>query len=674
MSAPQQQQQQQPAPAAAAAQPPQQDISIYTVHKSNASKAFLENHYRGMIRGLRQQGALETQQQQQQQQQNEARHNPANDNDSPHSNTDSPLGGAARGISPRPQSIGGNPNLVFLTSGTGSVAVGADDTAAAGAAGAGAAGGSAGAAGGVTNNSMTFNNTLNNNPILNTTQSNLSMTGTVVVNGSNSSASSPNGHPHLAASSPHSHAGTNIGPREREIRPTDFDLLKCIGRGAFGEVFICKLANPAQFHGHGVAHDPNRLYALKRMRKLDMLKKKQVPHVRSERNVLAEAADDNPWMVQLLYSFHDDTYLYMVTEYMPGGDLMSWLISEQIFTVEQTRFYIAELCIAINSVHQMCYVHRDIKPDNVLIDANGHVKLSDFGLSRKFTMPTRKQKERLLETVAAAGAAPSGGAGDSKGLEKALSGAFADADLEEVDLYDEETDFIRPNLVSTVDPANNSGSLHPSAAGGGEAGGSSASATGGGASSSSGSVEAVMKVIRNHQRFDSLVGSPGYIAPEILLRKRYGVNCDFWSAGVIMYEMLYGRPPFYHEDPQQTCNMIVGWQRYLNFPSIAGGHAGHPAVTVPHEAIDLMRRLLCDADKRIDFNQIKAHPFFESIDWATLHTSRAAFIPKLSHPLDTRYFPEMDDRHRLADEQHQRALQMLDPRSVMFADFKFRRR
>lgn len=622
---------------ASPAQQPQQDISIYTVHKSAASKAFLENHYRGMIRGLRQQGALE--------QQNPTPTSPgidsaggahnAHNSDTGNANNSaaSPLGSVgspsslANSTNPGGNSStgatgGGGGGVVFMTSGTGSVG------------------------GNLTNNSMAFNNTFNNNPILNNTVNQMSSTATLSATGTFGGT-----------------LGGTVGPREREIRAADFNLLKCIGRGAFGEVFICRLANPGHFLSNPSSSPqssmspptspaPNKLYALKRMRKLDMLKKKQVPHVRSERNVLAEATDDNPWILQLLWSFQDDTYLYMVTDYMPGGDLMSWLISEQIFTVEQTRFYIAELCIAIDSVHQMCYVHRDIKPDNILVDERGHVKLSDFGLSRKFTMPTRKQKVKLLEKATA-------GEGD---VQEALSDGSI-ADLEEVDLYDEETDFIRPSLnhdttsaahkaASTVTPtaANSSPPEQDNVA------------------------ETVRSVIRQHQRFDSLVGSPGYIAPEILLRKRYGVNCDFWSAGVIMYEMLYGCPPFYSDDPQTTCNKIVTWQRCLNFPPMAGGHAGHPAVPVPPEAIDLMRHLLCDADKRYDFNQIKVHPFFKSINWSTLREMPAAFVPKLTHPLDTRYFPEMDDRQRLADEQHHKALLQLDPRSVMFADFKFRRR
>jgi len=100
------------------------------------------------------------------------------------------------------------------------------------------------------------------------------------------------------------------------------------------------------------------------------------------RNVLALA--DTPWVVKLFYSFQDDKHLYLVMEYLPGGDLMTILMKYDILTEEQTRFYFAETALAIHSVHELNYVHRDLKPDNILLDRDGHVKLSDFGLCKAF--------------------------------------------------------------------------------------------------------------------------------------------------------------------------------------------------------------------------------------------------------------------------------------------------
>lgn len=150
----------------------------------------------------------------------------------------------------------------------------------------------------------------------------------------------------------------------------DFESLAIIGRGGFGEVRVVKMK------------ENNQVYAMKIMRKKEMLKKNQVAHIRAERDVLALA--DNPWVVKLHYSFHDEKNLYLVMEFLQGGDLMSILMKYDILTEDQTRFFIAETALAIKSVHDMNYIHRDLKPDNILIDNTGHVKLSDFGLSKAF--------------------------------------------------------------------------------------------------------------------------------------------------------------------------------------------------------------------------------------------------------------------------------------------------
>lgn len=413
---------------------------------------------------------------------------------------------------------------------------------------------------------------------------------------------------------------SHVGPRERETRPEDFELIKCIGRGAFGEVFICRKVgedsannNPASSSSAQPSSNSNRssssssgsgaIYAMKRMRKADMLQKRQVFHVRSERDVLAEAAARNPWVVQLLYSFQDETYLYMVMEYMQGGDLISWLVEKQVFSVDATRFYIAEMCAAVASVHEMNFVHRDIKPDNILLDANGHIKLSDFGLCKR----------------------------------------FARRDDELLDLVDDENP--PPASVAEGDDV-----VAQRAGGGGGSPSSAASAT-----------DEATK-LKNRLLFDSIVGSPGYIAPEILLRKKYGINCDWWSVGVIMYEMLYGIPPFYSEDPETNCRRIIHWKQQLVFPPNRG---------VPDAAVDFMKRLMCDPQDRLNFEGVQKHPFFHGVEWGRLRTYRAVFQPQLKDPLDTKYFPEVDERQRQADTNHASYMKTLDPRGVMFADFSF---
>lgn len=155
--------------------------------------------------------------------------------------------------------------------------------------------------------------------------------------------------------------------RRTKIKLSDFRTVKVIGKGAFGEVRLVQKV------------DTGKVYAMKSLQKAEMLKRDQLAHVRAERDVLAEST--SPWVVQLFYSFQDPLYLYLIMEFLPGGDLMTMLMKYDVFSEDVTRFYMAECILAIEAVHNLGYIHRDIKPDNVLIDKNGHLKLSDFGLS-----------------------------------------------------------------------------------------------------------------------------------------------------------------------------------------------------------------------------------------------------------------------------------------------------
>ena len=161
--------------------------------------------------------------------------------------------------------------------------------------------------------------------------------------------------------------------KRQKMKISDFTSEAIIGKGAFGEVRLCR-------EKRGV--DKDRLVAIKKMKKDEMIKKNQSKHVIAEREILAQA--DNKWIVDLFSSFTDAENLYLVMEYLPGGDLMNQLIKEEIFTEQETRFYMVELVLAIETVHKLNYIHRDIKPDNILLDRNGHIKLSDFGLCKYY--------------------------------------------------------------------------------------------------------------------------------------------------------------------------------------------------------------------------------------------------------------------------------------------------
>ena len=153
----------------------------------------------------------------------------------------------------------------------------------------------------------------------------------------------------------------------KKLSIREFEPLSIIGKGAFGEVRVCR------------QKETGDIVAIKKMRKKDMITKNQLMHIRTEKEILTA---DNPWIVKLKYSFQDDYFLYLVMDYCPGGDLMNLLMKKDILTEDEAKFYTAEMILAVDSVHKLNCIHRDLKPDNILIDKRGHIQLSDFGLSK----------------------------------------------------------------------------------------------------------------------------------------------------------------------------------------------------------------------------------------------------------------------------------------------------
>ncbi|XP_010551686.1 PREDICTED: serine/threonine-protein kinase tricorner-like [Tarenaya hassleriana] len=334
----------------------------------------------------------------------------------------------------------------------------------------------------------------------------------------------------------------------------DFEPLTMIGKGAFGEVRICR----EKATGH--------VYAMKKLKKSEMLRRGQVEHVKAERNLLAEV--DSNCIVKLYCSFQDEEYLYLIMEYLPGGDMMTLLMRKDTLTEDEARFYVGETVLAIESIHKHNYIHRDIKPDNLLLDRNGHMKLSDFGLCKPLDCSNLQEKDFSVT--------------------QNLSGA----------------------LQSDGRPAAPRRTQQ----------------------------EQLQNWQRNRRMLAySTVGTPDYIAPEVLLKKGYGMECDWWSLGAIMYEMLVGYPPFYSDDPMTTCRKIVNWRNYLKFPEEA---------KLSLEAKDLISRLLCNVEQRLGTkgpDEIKAHPWFGGVEWNRLYQMKAAFIPRVNDELDTQNFEKFEE-------------------------------
>ncbi|KAG5541194.1 hypothetical protein RHGRI_021150 [Rhododendron griersonianum] len=381
--------------------------------------------------------------------------------------------------------------------------------------------------------------------------------------------------------------------KRHKICVEDFELLTIIGRGAFGEVRLCR----EKKSGH--------IYAMKKLKKSEMLSRGQVEHVRAERNLLAEVASH--CIVKLYYSFQDAEYLYLVMEYLPGGDIMTLLMREDTLTENVAKFYIAQSVLAIESIHRHNYIHRDIKPDNLLLDINGHMKLSDFGLCKPLdcrTLSTLKENEPM----------------DDENLREPM------------------------DIDSCIPDADN-GSHWRSPR------------------------EQLQHWQMNRRTLEHDLGTPDYIAPEVLLKKGYGMECDWWSLGAIMYEMLVGYPPFYSDDPITTCRKIVHWRNHVKFPEDA---------KLTPEAKDLICRLLCDVEHRLGTggaNQIKAHPWFKDIVWDKLYEMEAAFKPEVNGELDTQNFMKFDelDTHippRIGSGPSRKML--LTPRDLSFVGYTYK--
>eukprot|EP01136_Pigoraptor_vietnamica_P038754 Opistho-1_new@108518 len=332
-----------------------------------------------------------------------------------------------------------------------------------------------------------------------------------------------------------------------------FQPVKTIGVGAFGEVVLVRKV------------DTQHLYAMKVLRKADVLRRNQIAHVKAERDILAEA--DNEWVVKLFYSFQDPERLYFVMEYVPGGDMMTLLIRLGTFPEAMCRFYIAELTLAIESVHKMGFSHRDIKPDNILIDKDGHIKLTDFGLSTGFRWTHDSQYYQELT---------------------------------------QQQQQQQESLQLELQRAQQNGS-DP-------------------------------REIRRLQRTmaHSLVGTPNYIAPEVLQGTGYTKACDWWSMGIIMFEMLFGHPPFFSQTPSETKRKVLNWRQHLRMPPDAGVSAA---------ARDMVLSLCCAPEERLGSqgaDEIKRHPFFAAVNWSVnMRRQETPYIPSIRFDGDTSNFDDI---------------------------------
>ncbi|CAK7893867.1 serine/threonine-protein kinase Sch9p [[Candida] anglica] len=315
---------------------------------------------------------------------------------------------------------------------------------------------------------------------------------------------------------------------KKSYGPDDFEVLRLLGKGTFGQVFQVK------------KKDTHRIYAMKVLSKKVIVKKKEIAHTIGERNILVRtSAAASSFIVGLKFSFQTPTDLYLVTDYMSGGELFWHLQKEGRFTEERAKFYIAELILALEHLHDNDIVYRDLKPENILLDANGHIALCDFGLSKA-------------------------------------------------------------NL-------NNDGTTN------------------------------------------TFCGTTEYLAPEVLLDESgYTKMVDFWSLGVLIFEMCCGWSPFYADNTQQM------------YKNIAFGKVRFPKEVLSSEGRSFVKGLLNRNPKHRlgsvnDARELRAHPFFADIDWQLLKSKNIPppFKPHLTSETDTSNFdPEFTNESTSVLKRH----------------------
>lgn len=352
--------------------------------------------------------------------------------------------------------------------------------------------------------------------------------------------------------------------RRTKLKLDQFHIIAQIGQGGYGEVYIAR------------RRETSEVCALKKMRKSTLFKMDEVRHVLVERDILT--ATKTPWLVRLLYAFQDPQFVYLAMEYVPGGDFRTLLNNSGVLKEEHARFYISEMFMGVNELHKLGYLHRDLKPENFLVDATGHVKLTDFGLATGALNPRRIESMKIkLDQVK-----------DNKLVQRST--------MERRSIY---------RSIRQEDP----------------------------------------------RYADSIVGSPDYMAPEVLRGKPYSYSVDYWSLGCILFEFLAGFPPFSGSTPEETWTNLKNWTKVLRRPEY--DKPEDLIFNLTDTAWDAVTRLISHASVRYStLSQVTAHPFFADVYWEDLRGIEAPFVPALDSEIDTGYyddFTSLDDMAKYAE-------------------------
>ena len=441
-----------------------------------------------------------------------------------------------------------------------------------------------------------------------------------------------------------------------------YEVVKILGKGAFGVVKLVKDALPSSpdkitssrfgsplklsqikasakqlvSRKSDIKPIKQDLYAMKVVRKGKVLREHMEGNARMERDLLVAAATSGSrWIVPLIATFQDKHNLYLVMEYCNGGDFMKIMsMTNCIMPEKVTRFYIAEMVLAIEEAHRMKWIHRDVKPENFLVTAAGHIKLSDFGLSFDGHWAHDQEyintyRETLMDKL---GINLQGDEQDRKQARrpgaKRVTGKKNSID-------------IGPGDEKILDWRNR---------------------------------------VQNRRFAQSGCGTSQYMAPEVIRGEPYDGRCDWWSIGCIIFECLYGETPFLGENGLRTRINVVNHEETFGFPRFR---------EVSDDVCDIIMGLLSEKETRLctrkynlndypaiprqqgrhlgranagmspekqfrdymgyfvypdDAVEIKTHPWFRGINWSQLHLQTPPFLPEIRDPEhDLPSTPEVSD-------------------------------
>lgn len=364
--------------------------------------------------------------------------------------------------------------------------------------------------------------------------------------------------------------------RRVHMKFNDFQILTQVGQGGYGQVFLARKS------------DTKEVCALKVLNKKIIYKVDEVRHTLTERDILKVA--DSEWLVRLLYSFQDETNLYLAMEFVPGGDYRTLLNNTGTLNPKHARFYISEMFASLDALHRLGYVHRDLKPENFLIDAQGHIKLTDFGLAAGMLSPAK------IELV-------------KQRLEEVKDLAVPHRSVKE-----------RVNIYRSVRRNNQEMYAH------------------------------------------STVGSPDYMAVEVLEGRQYDNTIDYWSLACILYETLVGFPPFSGATIDEIYSNLRNHRQTMVRPQYEDGK-----FVFSDRTWRLVQVLITDRPHRLSsFEQVKQQQYFSDVDWERLRTLPPPFVPDLDSEDDPGYFDDFTNENDL--QKYKEVMQKKDQMQTMIAD------